>query len=226
MHSQAQPTIKWFRKLTTNSDDDDADGGGSSNDEADDDNFAAASGRRVRLLGGVYRSLESAGERALGDAVYLSKLQLPATELRPDAATTTTYVCVAINYRGYAMRETQLSVVDDDDDVDYHGRDYDEAWTVSTSSQSRPLSLVSGDADDEPTADDDGGRQTQQLMLLFLIPLGLAAMPLLLWGCYLMCRSGEAAAAARQRQRHDDKELQAAARVRRYSLVCQNEIYV
>lgn len=206
VHSQAVPTIKWFRQLS-DGDDNDNDGGDSTEADGDRNGTTTAAfvdsadgrhGSRVRLLGGVYERLESAGERALGDGVYLSKVQLPADA----AASGTTFVCVAVNYRGYVRRETQISV------------------GGATSSQSQSL-----------VHDDDGESaattaQETQLMLLFLIPLALAAMPLLMWACYLMCRSREAAAAARQR--HDKQLQQTAAAVgrRRYSLVCQNEIYV
>lgn len=237
VRSKVMPTIKWFRKQEHNDADDDHNGdrvdsiyafrSNSSDEQSDDDasvftddgsiNTTAndthppsfrSSGRLVQFLDNTYENVESAGERGLPNDTYLSKLIFH----RVRAADAGSYVCVAINYRGYTLREAVLEVcaVHDDDDED----DADGAGPQ----QRQPLASV---VEQMTAAEAAAAASRTQMMLLFLIPLGLAAMPMLMWGCYLLCRSREEALAA-QRAR----EAQQHAMGRKYSLVCQNEIYV
>lgn len=238
VRSKVMPTIKWFRKQEHNDvevagsaqhQEDDANyayRNNSSNEQRDDDavftddgnnNYSgsdaanntyspssfSSSGRLVQFLDSTYENIQSAGERGLPNDTYLSKLIFHHVR----AADAGSYVCVAINYRGYTLREAVLEVCpvyDDENDVGGAGPQ-----------RRQPLSAV-----DEVAAEAAAASRTQ-MMLLFLIPLGLAAMPMLMWGCYLLCRSREEALAARRA-----REAQQHAMGRKYSLVCQNEIYV
>lgn len=205
VHSQVMPTIKWFRKHDQADDDnagnDDADslysyrnGSGELSDgnwfdvnntgtHSSSSSSFHGSRRLVQFLDSTYENVESAGERGLPNDMYLSKLIFHRVR-ESDAGT---YVCVAINYRGYTLREVVLEVC---------------------------ASADSGEREAVPI-------DRTPLMLLFLIPLGLAAMPVLMWAFYLLCRSREQALEARRA-----KGSQQLAMGRKYSLVCQNEVYV
>lgn len=62
-------------------------------------------------------------------------------------------------------------------------------------------------------ADDVGTFGTKELLLLFLIPLGLAMLPLTIWTCYVVLRKPT-----------DPKKRKIC---RKYSVVCaENEVYV
>lgn len=55
----------------------------------------------------------------------------------------------------------------------------------------------------------------KELVVLFLIPIGLAMLPLMLWGCYVLCRNRK-----NQPTKQNNKN------VRKYSVVCENDVYV
>lgn len=68
---------------------------------------------------------------------------------------------------------------------------------------------------------------TKELLLLFLIPIGLALLPVSLWLCYYIYRktrektigqTSRMESATRKRKRND--------RNRKYSVICENDVYL
>ncbi|KAH8236556.1 hypothetical protein KR026_005566 [Drosophila bipectinata] len=115
----------------------------------------------VRYNGRTYELLSTASEKLMGPQLYLSKLILDGVRLR-DAGH---YACVAISYRGHKIREAFLQVqpVQTDSDMEKeYWMDYD-------------------DSEDGPPT-----RDPREFLLLFLMPLGLALLPLTVWVSYVV----------------------------------------
>jgi len=116
-----------------------------------------------------YELLSTDPEKLMAPQIYLSKLILDGVRLR-DAGH---YACVAISYRGHKIREAFLEVLpvqDDPDQEKEYWSDYD-----------------SGD-EGVPTSD------PREFLLLFLMPLGLALLPLTVWFSYVLykrCSEGQ-----------------------------------
>ena len=150
VYSKVTPSIKWFRKQDTFS------SGIQINDE--EKNYDS---KVVQYFENKYEMLKSAGEKGLTEDTYLSKLILDSVTERQ----TGFYVCVAINYRGFKLREAYLNVIDP------QGGSYD---------------MDSERDDDEEEINSDESSK-QDLLWLFLIPLGLALLPLTILCCYRIC---------------------------------------
>ncbi|EDV42556.1 uncharacterized protein Dana_GF18049, isoform E [Drosophila ananassae] len=115
----------------------------------------------VRYNGRTYELLSTASEKLMGPQLYLSKLILDGVRLR-DAGH---YACVAISYRGHKIREAFLQVQPIQTDSDMEK----EYW------------LDYDDSEDGIPASDP-----REFLLLFLMPLGLALLPLTVWLTYLL----------------------------------------
>lgn len=113
----------------------------------------------VRYNGRTYELLSTPPEKLISPQIYLSKLILNNVRAR-DAGF---YACVAISYRGHKIREAYLEVLPLEEELDY--------WSEYSSS-------------DETTADDES--DPREFLLLFLMPLGLAMLPLSVWGGYMI----------------------------------------
>lgn len=150
----------------------------------DDTNELEASSRVVHFYENTYQHLESADARGPSENTYLSKLIFNRVTEHDGGL----YVCVGINYRGYKWREAYLNVVDHDD--------YDDQHLMDSSGQIMDKSFG-----------------TRELLLLFLIPVGLAMVPLSMWTCYVIFRKRKPAVAK-------------ATTHRKYSVVCENDVYV
>ncbi|EDV91059.1 GH16312 [Drosophila grimshawi] len=135
----------------------------------------------VRYNGRTYELLATSPEKLISPQIYLSKLILNSVRLR-DAGY---YACVAISYRGHKIREAYLEVLTPDDDLEY--------WEEYNSSDE----LVTDDASDP-----------NEFLLLFLMPLGLALLPLSVWGGYLIYkRCSKHTECERIEQQYSDEEL-------------------
>lgn len=64
---------------------------------------------------------------------------------------------------------------------------------------------------------------TKELLLLFLIPIGLALLPLSLWLCYVIYRK-TTGKSLKDRQVEDKRRKHD--RSRKYSIVCENDVYL
>ncbi|KAH8406718.1 hypothetical protein KR222_007764, partial [Zaprionus bogoriensis] len=136
----------------------------------------------VRYLGRTYELLSTPPEKLISPQIYLSKLILNGVRARDVGF----YACVAISYRGHKIREAYLEVLPPDYETDY--------WADYSNSEE----LVNDDASDP-----------REFMLLFLMPLGLAMLPLSVWGSYMIykrcTRHGEHG--ERIEQQYSDEEL-------------------
>ncbi|XP_055848325.1 fibroblast growth factor receptor-like 1 [Episyrphus balteatus] len=112
----------------------------------------------VQYNGGIYELLQTAREKNVDDEIYLSKLILNGIRSQDEGF----YACVAISYRGHRIREAFLRV---EDYMDYQG-DEGNYWEDY-------------DASDE-------GPQPKSFWMFFLMPLGLAMIPILIWLCYVV----------------------------------------
>jgi len=115
----------------------------------------------VRYNGRTYELLSTDPEKMMAPQIYLSKLILDGVRLR-DAGH---YACVAISYRGHKIREAFLDVLADVEDTDQEN----EYW-----------SDYGNEDEGVPTSD------RREFLLLFLMPLGLALLPLTVWFSYLL----------------------------------------
>ncbi|XP_030573460.1 fibroblast growth factor receptor 3 [Drosophila novamexicana] len=135
----------------------------------------------VRYNGRTYELLPTSPEKLISPQIYLSKLILNNVRLR-DAGY---YACVAISYRGHKIREAYLDVLPPDENMEYWV-DYSNSDEVLTEDTSDP----------------------REFLLLFLMPLGLALLPLSVWGGYMIykrcTRHGEC---ERIEQQYSDEEL-------------------
>ncbi|KAH8384127.1 hypothetical protein KR009_012202 [Drosophila setifemur] len=114
----------------------------------------------VRYNGRTYELLASASEKMMGPQMYLSKLIIDGVRLR-DAGH---YACVAISYRGHKIREAFLDVLPDrEEEEKEYWSDYDNS-------------------DEGVPASSD----PREFLLLFLMPLGLALLPLTVWISYVV----------------------------------------
>lgn len=121
----------------------------------------------VHYNGRAYELLTAAREKSIGRDIYLSKLILNEVQSRDEGY----YACVAISVRGHSIREAYLqveSVEYDDDDDDDGGGGFPAYW-----------SDYSEETDDGATSD------PSEFWLLFLMPVGLAILPLTVWLCYI-----------------------------------------
>ncbi|XP_073819606.1 fibroblast growth factor receptor-like 1 [Musca autumnalis] len=110
----------------------------------------------VHYNGRAYELLTSAREKAIGRDIYLSKLILNKVQPQDEGY----YACVPITVQGHSMLEAYLrvqSVVDYWSDYNEEPEDYDANSTSDPS----------------------------EFWLLFLMPVGLAILPLTVWICYL-----------------------------------------
>ncbi|KAH8251922.1 hypothetical protein KR038_011285 [Drosophila bunnanda] len=165
VHSEEHPTIKWFRRHTFMGTSQSA---GEAATSASTSNFST---HIVRYNGRTYELLSAASEKLMGPQMYLSKLILDGVRHR-DAGH---YACVAISYRGHKIREAFLEVVPDPEQEQELGQDK-EYW-------------VDYDNDDESVP----ASNPMEFLLLFLMPLGLALLPLIVWLSYLLykhCSAG------------------------------------
>ncbi|XP_015038634.2 fibroblast growth factor receptor-like 1 [Drosophila pseudoobscura] len=112
----------------------------------------------VRYDGRTYELLSTASEMMIGPQIYLSKLILDGVRLR-DAGH---YACAAISYRGHKIREAFLDVLPAEEQDEEYWNEYDNS--------------------------DEGvpGSDPREFLLLFLMPLGLALLPLTVWCSYLV----------------------------------------
>ncbi|EDW97916.2 fibroblast growth factor receptor 4 [Drosophila yakuba] len=115
----------------------------------------------VRYNGRTYELLTTDAEKLMAPQIYLSKLILDGVRLG-DAGH---YACVAISYRGHKIREAFLDVLPDEEYPDQE-REY---WAD-----------YDGTDEGVPTSD------RREFLLLFLMPLGLALLPLIVWFSYLL----------------------------------------
>ncbi|XP_017058468.1 cell adhesion molecule-related/down-regulated by oncogenes [Drosophila ficusphila] len=115
----------------------------------------------VRYNGRTYELLSTDPEKLMAPQMYLSKLILDGVRFR-DAGH---YACVAISYRGHKIREAFLEVLPVQDDSDLEK----EYW-----------SDYDGSDEGVPTSD------PREFLLLFLMPLGLALLPLTVWFSYVL----------------------------------------
>ncbi|BFF91393.1 cell adhesion molecule-related/down-regulated by oncogenes [Drosophila madeirensis] len=112
----------------------------------------------VRYNGRTYEPLSTCSEMLIAPQIYLSKLILDGVRLR-DAGH---YACAAISYRGHKIREAFLEVLPAEEQEEEYWNDYDNS--------------------DEGVA----GSDPREFLLLFLMPLGLALLPLTVWCSYLV----------------------------------------
>ncbi|XP_065364400.1 fibroblast growth factor receptor 2 [Calliphora vicina] len=112
----------------------------------------------VYYNGQAYELLTSAREKPTAIDVYLSKLILNDVRSQDEGY----YACVAISFRGHNIREAYLKVYasDNDDSADYWS-DYSEE-------------------------DDDLPTDPKKFWLLFLMPVGLALLPISVYLCYII----------------------------------------
>lgn len=103
--------------------------------------------------------LTTARVKPTGRDVYLSKLIINEVRLQDEGF----YACVALSLRGHNIREAYLEVyaADSDDDLEDYWSDYIEEDV------------------DMPT-------DPKRFWLLFLMPVGLALLPLSVWLCYFI----------------------------------------
>ncbi|XP_060650624.1 cell adhesion molecule-related/down-regulated by oncogenes [Drosophila nasuta] len=135
----------------------------------------------VRYGGRTYELLATPPEKLVNPQIYLSKLIINSVQLRD----TGFYACVAISYRGHKIREAFLEVVPPEEEVDY--------WADYGSSDE----LVQEDASDP-----------RDFLLLFLMPVGLAMLPLSVWGGYMIYkRCTRRNECERMEQQYSDEEL-------------------
>lgn len=107
--------------------------------------------------GQAYELLSSYREKPTAQNVYLSKLILTEVRLQDEGY----YACVAISFRGHNIREAYLEVTMPDDDSSEYWVEYEEEDDVITTDPKR-------------------------FWLLFLMPVGLALLPLTVWLCYII----------------------------------------
>ncbi|KAL7729745.1 hypothetical protein ACLKA6_014613 [Drosophila palustris] len=135
----------------------------------------------VRYNGRTYELLSTSPEKLISPQIYLSKLILNSVRQR-DAGF---YACVAISYRGHKIREAYLEVLPPQNDVDY--------WADYTNSDEV--------VDDDPS-------DPREFLLLFLMPVGLAMLPLSVWGGYMIYkRCTRHSECERMEQQYSDEEL-------------------
>ncbi|XP_017874214.1 PREDICTED: uncharacterized protein LOC108621427 [Drosophila arizonae] len=135
----------------------------------------------VRYNGRTYELLSTSPEKLVSPQIYLSKLIINNVRIR-DAGY---YACVAISYRGHKIREAYLEVLPSDDAMEY--------WVDYTNSDE----LVTEDTSDP-----------REFLLLFLMPLGLALLPLSVWGGYMLYkRCSKHSECERMEQQYSDEEL-------------------
>ncbi|KAM7362759.1 fibroblast growth factor receptor isoform 1-T6 [Cochliomyia hominivorax] len=117
----------------------------------------------VNYNGQAYELLTTARVKPTARDVYLSKLIINDVRLRDGGF----YACVALSLRGHNIREAYLKVLnsDDDDDVDADLEDYWSDYSVEDNVM--------------PT-------DPKSFWLLFLMPVGLALLPLSVWLCYFI----------------------------------------
>ncbi|XP_055905185.1 fibroblast growth factor receptor-like 1 isoform X2 [Eupeodes corollae] len=116
----------------------------------------------VQYNGRTYELLQTAREKSVDDEIYLSKLILNGVRSQDEGF----YACVAISYRGHRIREALLRV---EDDMDYQG-DESNYW------------------DDYDTTDEVPQTGGDGFWMLFLMPLGLAVIPIAIWLCYVVSK--------------------------------------
>lgn len=114
----------------------------------------------VQYNGGIYELLETAREKSVDDDIYLSKLILNGIRKQNEGF----YACVAISYKGYKIREAFLRV---DDEMDYQSDDVNY-W-------------------DDYDVNEEKPRQ-ERFWMFFLMPLGLAMIPISIWLCYVVSK--------------------------------------
>ncbi|KAH8284352.1 hypothetical protein KR018_004571 [Drosophila ironensis] len=134
----------------------------------------------VRYNGRTYELLSSASEKLMAPQLYLSKLILDGARMR-DAGH---YACVAISYRGHKIREAFLEVQPTPEDLDQG--DY---WSEYDDSGELP------------------GRDPREFLLLFLMPLGLALLPLTVWLSYVIYKRCSAAGHGDCQRMDSDEDL-------------------
>ncbi|KAH8381302.1 hypothetical protein KR093_002348, partial [Drosophila rubida] len=135
----------------------------------------------VRYGGRTYELLATSPEKLINPQIYLSKLIINSVRL----SDTGFYACVAISYRGHKIREAFLEVLPPEDEVDY--------WADYTATDE----LVQQDTSDP-----------REFLLLFLMPVGLAMLPLSVWGGYMIYkRCTRRNECERMEQQYSDEEL-------------------
>lgn len=136
----------------------------------------------VRYNGRTYELLSTPPEKLISPQIYLSKLILNNVRTRDSGF----YACVAISYRGHKIREAYLEILPPEEDFEY--------WAEYSNS--------------EETVNDDES-DPREFLLLFLMPLGLAMLPLTVWGSYMIykycTRNGEHG--ERFEHQYSDEEL-------------------
>ncbi|XP_075162012.1 fibroblast growth factor receptor-like 1 [Haematobia irritans] len=113
----------------------------------------------VYYNGRAYELLTTPREKPIGGDVYLSKLILNEVRSQDEGF----YACVPITVRGHSIREAYLQIDPlEDEEFATYWSDYSEE-TV-----------------------DLGHSDPQEFWLLFLMPVGLAILPLSVWLCYVV----------------------------------------
>lgn len=114
----------------------------------------------VQYNGGIYELLQTAREKNVDNEIYLSKLILNGVRIQDEGF----YACVAISYRGHRIREAFLRV---ENEMDYQSDDTNY-WDEYDASDQRP--------------------QPERFWMFFLMPLGLAMIPISIWLCYVVSK--------------------------------------
>lgn len=112
----------------------------------------------VYYSGRAYELLTTPREKPIGRDVYLSKLIL--NDVRPNDEGF--YACAAISFRGHIIREAYLKI-----EYSTEGQS-PEYWSDYTDEN-----------------DDLNHSEPQKFWLLFLMPVGLALLPITVWLCYV-----------------------------------------
>ncbi|XP_030370685.1 uncharacterized protein LOC115621235 [Scaptodrosophila lebanonensis] len=135
--------------------------------------------RIVRYNGRTYELLATAPEKLIGTQIYLSKFIINGVRLRDEGF----YACVAITYHGHKIREAYLEVLPNAPETEY--------WSDYNTSDE-------GDPSSDP----------REFWLLFLMPLGLALLPLSVWCGYLLYRRFRTPhECERMHQQYSDEEM-------------------
>lgn len=116
----------------------------------------------IQYNGGIYELLETAREKNVGDEIYLSKLILNGIRSQDEGF----YACGAISYRGHSTREAFLRV---ENEMDYQSDD-GNYW------------------DDYEVEDVKEKPKQERFWVFFLMPLGLALIPIAIWLCYTLSK--------------------------------------
>lgn len=164
VYSEEYPTIKWFRRLY---------------DLKYSDYECPHS--IVCYNGRAYELLDTAREKPISRDVYLSKLILNDVRSQDEGF----YACVAISVRGHSIREAYLHMYTIDEEEEDANNNVEE--------EDMP-NYWSDYSEENDGAENSASSDPKEFWLLFLMPVGLAVLPLSVWLCYIVhkrCRQPE-----------------------------------